>query len=225
MARSAVLGECAVPREEVEGRYVGRTMDRVRQRQLPGGGNLNMTDQGPQPGSAESRAAQARVEILARALDQVIEAHRFAHESFAALDAKVSTSLQIAALYLAGSVALFNSFSPETHPLAVAAAVLTYGLFVGALLVLLWTLRVREVTGPIDASAMDTMAGNLAKLPDTEDWDEVRVNWYRDQLRAWAPIPAEVERVNKDKARSLVAAHYLLATGVLSAGAATIAAL
>lgn len=167
-------------------------------------------------------ATDARIEVLQRALDHVIEAHRFAHESFAALNAKASTALSIAAFYLAGVVALLNTLGAETRALALYLGVVTYALFVGALLTLLWILRVREVAGPVDAAALGKMAGDLATLPDSENWDDVRVKWYRDQLQAWAPIPAEVEEVNKDKARWLRAAHWMLVVGILSAGAATV---
>jgi hypothetical protein len=168
--------------------------------------------------------ASTRIDLLDRSLKYCTADYDLATATFAALDSKAQATFGVAGVFVAGTVALLNSLRVSDSPSgwAVALVVLTYVLLVASIATSLISLKVREVATPIDSASVARMTLEVVTLPDEELTDEVRANWYRDQLGEWKRVIQEVDGVNSMKGRWLVWAQALLLVAIICAGLATL---
>jgi hypothetical protein len=169
-------------------------------------------------------APSTRIDLLDRSLRYCTEDYDLVTATFAALDSKAQATFGVAGIFVAGTVALLNTLraSDAPSPGGVALVVLTYVLLVAAIGASIVALKVREVATPIDSASVAKMTLDVISLPDDELTDEVRANWYRDQLGEWERVIQSVERVNSTKARWLAWAQVFLLVAIICAGLATL---
>lgn len=174
--------------------------------------------------SGDPDLAKLRRDLLDQALLYSSKDYDFVNTTFGALDAKAQATFGLAGVFVAGAVALLRTFrSPDD--LSVFSQVLialTYVLLVGAVLCLVVSLRVRHTDAPLAGSEVSRMTLDFIDLADDEITDEMRTNWYREQLRVWGDATRSVESANRDKARWLTAAQIILLVAIACAGAATL---
>jgi hypothetical protein len=174
--------------------------------------------------SGNPDVAKLRKDLLDQALLYSAKDYDFVNTTFGALDAKAQTTFGLAGAFVAGAVALLRTFrSPDDlSAFSQVLIVLTYVLLVGAILCSVVSLRVRHTDAPLAGSEVSKMTLDFVDLADDEITDEMRTNWYGEQLRVWGEATRSVESANRDKARWLTAAQVLLLIAIVFAGAATL---
>jgi len=171
-----------------------------------------------------NEAAKTRIDLLDRSLRYCTEDYDLVSATYSSLDSKAQATFGVSGLFVAGSVALLNGLQGlrDVSPWGVALVVLTYVLLVAAIVASLVALKVREVATPIDSASVAAMTLDVISLPDEELTDQVRANWYRDQLGEWKRVIKEVEVTNSTKARWLASAQVMLLVAIICAGLATL---
>jgi hypothetical protein len=167
--------------------------------------------------------AKLRKDLLDQALLYSSKDYDFLNGTYGALDSKAQATFGVAGLFIAGTVALLGTLSgpDDLSTLSQVLIVATYVLLVGAVLCSVASLRVRQTNAPLRGSAVSKMTLEFIDLPDEEITDEMRTNWYREQLRVWDDATQSIEAANGAKARWLTVSQITLLVAIVCAGIAT----
>jgi hypothetical protein len=174
--------------------------------------------------SGDPDVANLRKDLLDQALLYSSKDYDFANSTYAALDSKAQATFGLAGVFVAGTVALLTTIGgpDQGSSFSQAMIVLTYVLLVAAIVFAVISLRVRETDAPLRAGAVSKMTLEFIDVPDEELTQEMRTNWYREQLRVWERAADSVDAANKVKAMWLTAAQVMLLIAIVCAGVATL---
>jgi hypothetical protein len=175
----------------------------------------------------EVRGSMYRDKVMSFQEDGTKEAVKSAFEIYkdnvrisALLDDKAQKTGGLAGLFLAAafgfvktnSTDVFDSVYGHRSGLLVIAAII---LFISCLAACLSVMWIRGAPLPLGLAALRKMLMDLSLLPEEEITNQVRSNFYLEQLSVWEKILSLQRAINQTKGKRLFLAQILVGAGMM----------
>jgi hypothetical protein len=160
-----------------------------------------------------------KLDILAATVERAERLDDASSHVSGTLEEKAQQTGGIAGLFLA---AAFGFLKPDDLSTFLLANGRSFGyLLIGTIIAFLACLAtclsvtwLRKTPGPLGLATLSSLNDDLLRLSDDELSEDVQRNYFRDQLRMWESIISSRKQLNRQKARRLLCAQSLLASGM-----------